>query len=133
MPIDPTPAPVALLWTGRVLSGLTLAFVLMDGAMKLVPIKPVHEAMAGLGFASSDALARGLGLLLIACALLHAWPRTALVGAILMTGYLGGAIAVQLRVGAPLFSHVLFGAYTGLALLTGLLLRSPAARAALFP
>lgn len=133
MPIESLPVPTSLQWSGRILTGLTIAFLFMDGLMKLIPLKPVHEAMNGLGFASSDALARGLGGLLVACTLLYAWPRTALAGAILLTGYLGGAMAVQLRAGAPLFSHVLFGAYLGLAMWGGLLLRSPSTRALLLP
>ncbi len=120
-----------LLWTGRILSGLSIAFLLLDAAMKLAAIAPVTDAMRQLGFDSSPALARGLGVLLMACTLLHALPRTALLGALLLTGYLGGAIALQLRAGMPLFSHVLFGAYVGLALWVGLLARDAAARSLL--
>lgn len=122
--VDP---PSALLWTGRVLSGLVVAFLLLDAAMKLAAIAPVIEAQRSLGFAgeAGAGLARGLGLLLLACTLLHALPRTSAVGAMLLTGYLGGAIALQLRAGAPLFSHVLFGAYIGMAMWIGLLLRDP--------
>ena len=96
--------------------------------MKLVPLQPVIEAMHELGFASTNGLARGLGFLLLACTILHAIPRTALLGAILLTGYLGGAIAVQLRAGSPLFSHVLFGGYIGLILWTGLIARNSRVR-----
>jgi DoxX-like family len=123
----------ALLWVGRVVSWLAIAFLLFDAAMKLVPLKPVIDAMQGLGFAGGDSLARGLGALLLACTIFYAIPVTAPFGALLLTGYLGGAIAVQLRAGNPLFSHVLFGAYIGLFLWAGLLLRNTHLRALLFP
>jgi hypothetical protein len=101
--------------------------------MKLVPLKPVTDAMQGLGFSGADSLARGTGILLLACTLLYAVPSTAPLGALLLTGYLGGAIALQLRAGSPWFSHVLFGGYVGIALWAGLLLRSAPLRSLLFP
>ena len=122
----------AVTWTGRILSGLVIAFLLLDGSLKLVPIQPVSEAMLHLGFDSTDALARGLGTLLIACTLLYAVPRTALIGAILLTGYLGGSIAIHLRIGNPLFTHILFGGYLGVLLWIGLLARSARLRALIF-
>ena len=121
-----------VVWAGRFLSGLTIAFLLLDAAMKLVPLQPVTDSMQSLGFTPTAALARGLGVLLLACVVLYAVPRTALLGAILLTGYLGGSIAIHLRAGSPLFSHVLFGAYVGLALWAGLLARSRPARAQVF-
>jgi hypothetical protein len=121
-----------VLWIGRILSGLTIAFLLMDAAMKLVPMQPVIDAMQTLGFDGTDALARGLGVLLLLCTMLYAVPRTSLLGAILLTGYLGGAMAIHLRAGSPLFSHVLFGAYLGLALWAGLLARCSQIRSLLF-
>ena len=124
MSIEAQAVAPAFLWIGRTLSGLTVAFLLLDAAMKLAPLRLVIDAMQDLGFASTDSLARGLGVLLLGCTVLYAVPRTALLGALLLTGYLGGAIAVQLRAGNPLFSHILFGGYVGLALWTGLLLRS---------
>lgn len=133
MTLQSSKTPTPLLWTGRVLSALVIAFLLLDAGMKLVPLAPVIEAMHHLGFASTPGLARGFGLLLLACTLLYALPRTASLGAVLLTGYLGGAIAVQLRVGNPLFTHVLFGGYIGVLLWAGLLLRSSAARALLLP
>jgi hypothetical protein len=116
-----TSAP--LLWTGRILSGLVIAFLLFDAGIKLVPIQPVIDTMQSLGFVSTPALARILGVLLLACTLLHAMPKTSLLGAVLLTGYLGGAMAIQLRADNPLFSHLLFGGYLGAMLWTGLLLR----------
>ncbi|CAN7630140.1 DoxX family protein [Aminobacter sp. LjRoot7] len=111
------------LWTGRVLSGLVIAFLLFDGAIKLVPLQVVHDTMATLGLPSE--LARTLGVLTLLCTVLYAWPRTAILGAILLTGYLGGAIASHLRIGNPLFSHTLFGVYLGLMAWGGLYLRDP--------
>ena len=121
-----------VVWAGRFLSGLTIAFLLLDAVMKLVPLQPVTDSMQSLGFTPTAALARGLGVLLLACTVLYAVPRTALLGAILLTGYLGGSIAIHLRAGSPLFSHVLFGAYVGLALWVGLLARNRPARAQVF-
>lgn len=80
-----------------------------------------------------DPLARGLGVLLLPCTLLYAVPRTALLGALLLTGSLGGATAIQLGAGTPVFSHLLFGAYLGGLLWAGLLLRDGTLSAALFP
>jgi hypothetical protein len=119
-------------WIGRVLSGLAIAFLVLDSAMKLVPLQPVIEAMQGLGFTGTNGLARILGVLLLVCTILYAVPKTALLGAILLTGYLGGAIAVQLRVGSPLFSHVLFGGYIGIIVWAGLVARNSHIRSLLF-
>ena len=121
------------LWTGRLLSGLAAAFLLMDAGMKLVPLAPVLSTMRDLGFEPTVGLARGLGILLLICTLLYVIPRTALLGMVLLTGYLGGAIAIQLRAGNPVFSHLLFGAYLGVMLWAGLLLRLRTLRALLFP
>jgi DoxX-like family len=119
-------------WVGRALSGLVIAFLLFDSVIKLVPIAPVLETMSSLGFASSAELARTLGVLLLACTLLYALPRTALLGAVLVTGYLGGAIAIQLRAGSPVLSHLLFGVYVGALLWAGLLLQNRNVRALVF-
>ena len=113
----------AALWLGRVLSGLAILFLLFDGAMKLVPLGVVTEAMDRIGYGSSETLARSLGAITVVCTLLYAVPPTSFVGAILLTGYLGGAIASHVRIGSPLFSHVLFGFYLGLMLWGGLWLR----------
>ena len=101
-------------WTGRVLSGLVVAFLLFDGTMKLVPLPIVTETMDKMGYGASDNLARSLGLITIVCTLLYAVPPTSILGAILLTGYLGGAIASHLRIDSPLFTHTLFGLYLGL-------------------
>jgi hypothetical protein len=113
---------------GWVLSGLVIAFLLMDATMKLLALPIVLETQEPLGF-SGAGLARGLGVLLLACTLLYAAPQTAVLGAILLTGYLGGAVVTHVRVGDPLFSHILFGVYVGVFLWLGLYLRDPRLRA----
>ena len=113
---------------GWVLSGLVIAFLLMDATMKLLALSVVLEAQEPLGF-SGAATARGLGVLLLACTLLYAAPQTAVLGAILLTGYLGGAVVTHVRVGDPLFSHILFGVYVGVLLWLGLYLRDARVRA----
>ncbi|WP_207766008.1 DoxX family protein [Solimonas fluminis] len=133
MTIEALPGSSGWIWAGRALSVLAIAFLLLDAAMKLVPAAPVMEAMKDLGFNGGVALARGLGMLLLFCTLLYAHPRTAAIGAVLLTGYLGGAIAAHLRLGNPLFSHVLFGLYVGLFVWGGLLIRNPQLRALLLP
>ncbi|MDF0497983.1 DoxX family protein [Bradyrhizobium yuanmingense] len=101
---------------GSVMSGLVIAFMLFDAGMKLVPLDVVINATAELGYPPSADLARALGVVALACIALYALPRTAVLGAILLTAYMGGTVAVHLRVGNPLFSHMLFGVYlAGLA------------------
>ena len=133
MTLNPSQTSAPLLWTARILSGLVIAFLLIDAGMKLVPVKPVIETMQNLGFISTPDLARTLGVLLLVCTLLYAIPRTSLVGAVLLTGYLGGAMAIQLRIGNPIFSHILFGGYIGVLLWAGLLLRNKNVRALVLP
>ena len=89
-------------WTGRVLSGVVIAFLLFDGAIKLLPLPIVTETMDKLGYGPSDSLARSLGIITIVCTALYAVPPTSILGAILLTGYLGGAMATHVRVGSPL-------------------------------
>jgi hypothetical protein len=115
-------------WLGRVLSGLVIAFMLFDGAIKLVPWPIVTETMDRIGYGSSETLARSLGLITIVCTVLYAIPPTSIVGAILLTGYLGGAMASHVRIGSPLFSHMLFGFYLGLMVWGGLWLRDRSVR-----
>ena len=114
---------LAALWLGRALSGLAILFLLFDGAIKLVPLGVVTETMDRIGYGSSETLARSLGAITLVCTLLYAVPPTSFVGAILLTGYLGGAIASHVRIGSPLFTHVLFGFYLGLMVWGGLWLR----------
>ncbi len=110
-------------WVGRILSGLVVLFLLLDGAMKLVPLRPVIDASNQIGWPSDFTTLRALGAVLIASALLYAYPRTAMLGAILLTGYLGGAVATHARIGSPLFSHTLFGVYIGVLAWGGLWFR----------
>jgi hypothetical protein len=114
-------------WAGRIISGLVVLFLLVDGAMKLVPLDIVVETSRELGIPLG--LERTLGVLLLIGVLLYAWPRTSVLGAILLTGYLGGAIYVHVRAGSPLFSHTLFGVYLGLLIWGGLYLRDGMVRA----
>ena len=113
----------AALWTGRVLSGLVILFLTVDGVIKLVPIQPVIDSMRELGYPTSVSFARFIGVVTLVCTALYAWPRTSLLGAVLLTGLMGGAIATHLRLDHPLFSHTLFGVYLGLFLWAGLWLR----------
>ncbi len=127
--IDSNPAqPRWQTITGLVLSGLIVTFLAFDGAIKLVPIAPVTETLTALGYSADPMLARSLGIITLTCALLYAIPRTSVLGAILLTGLLGGAIATHLRVGSPVFSHLLFGVYLGLMAWGGLYLRYEAVR-----
>ena len=89
------------LWAGRALSGFAALFLLMDGTMKLFKPSFVLEANEQLGFPESALV--GIGMLLIACTIVYLVPRTAIVGAVLLTGYLGGAVATQVRAGSSLF------------------------------
>ena len=119
---------------GRVLSGLVILFLLFDAGLKLVsPETAIKYSPPGLGWPLEVGTMYTLGLLLLIPTLLYIWPRTALLGAILITGYLGGAIATHLRIDSPLFSHTLFGVYLGVMLWAGLWLRSPALRLLVTP
>ena len=127
-------APVATtsnkaLWTGRIISGLVVLFLLVDAGFKLIrPLPaPAVEAFGKLGYPVESAA--GIGILLLSCVALYLIPRTSVLGAILLTGYLGGAVASHLRVGDPWFSHVLFPVYIGLFIWGGLYLRENRLRA----
>lgn len=109
-----------LLWTGRVLSGLAVAFFLMDGGMKLWKPAVVVEATRQLGYPESVIV--GIGVLLLTCTLLYIFPRTSILGAILLSGYLGGAVASQLRAGNGWF-NVVFPVIFGAIVWSGLWLR----------
>ena len=115
------------LWTGRIMSALPALFLFMDAVGKLVKPAPVVEGTVQLGYPESVLL--GLGIVLLACTVLYVIPRTAILGAILLTGYLGGAVATHVRVGNPLFTHVLFPVYLGVLIWGGLYLRDERLRA----
>jgi len=123
------PASTASVWIGRVLSGLLIMFLAFDGAIKLVPLQVVTDTMIELGYSGSVDQARLLGVLTLLCTILYAIPRTSILGAILLTGYLGGAMATHLRIGNPLFTHLLFGLYLGVMAWGGLYLRDARLRA----
>ena len=110
-----------MIWTGRILSGLAIAFLVLDGAMKVAQLSFVLKASGELGF--SPAAVFWIGVTLLICTLVYAIPRTAILGAVLLTGYLGGAVATNVRAGTPLFSNVLFPVYMGVFVWLGLYLR----------
>jgi hypothetical protein len=115
------------LWAGRIMTALPVLFLLFDTVIHLMNIAPVVEAFTQLGYPAS--IARGLGMVELVCLVLYVIPRTSVLGAILLTGYLGGAVASNLRIGSPLFSHVLFPIYVGILLWGGLYLREDRLRA----
>ena len=115
------------LWLGWGMSGLMILFMLFDSGSKIALEPHVVEATTRIGFPL--AVIRPLGLVSLACTLLYAIPRTSVLGAVLLTGYLGGAIASKVRIEDPLFSSVLFGVYFGLLIWGGLYLRDAELRA----
>lgn len=116
-------------WTGRVLSGLAVLFFLMDAGMKIPPAPQVLTTMAEIGWPATAEMARLLAAILLVCTALYVWPPTSVLGAILLTGYLGGAIATHLRIESPLFSHTLFSLYIAGPMWLGLWLRNARLRA----
>ena len=125
------PAPISngALWAGRILSGLVVLFMLFDGGIKLVPLDVVTESSTQLGLPATANFARGLGLLGLVCTALYVFPRTAVLGAILLTAYMGGTVATHLRAGSPVFSTMLFGVYLAVMAWGGLYLRDNRVRA----
>ncbi|RWD59234.1 MAG: DoxX family protein [Mesorhizobium sp.] len=117
------------LWSGRVLSAIIVLFMVFDGAIKLPPLDIVTQTMVPLGWPADPNVARMLGIIGLISTALYALPRTSVLGAILLTAYMGGAIATKVRVDSPLFSHTLFGVYLGIILWAGLFLRDPRLRA----
>lgn len=121
----------AMIWTGRVLTGLFALFMLGASiAPKLLGLPIAEETMTQLGWPNGYVLM--IGLIELSCLVLYLIPQTSVFGAVLMMGLLGGAMATQIRAGSPLFSHILFSIYLGLFMWGGLWLRDPAVRA-LFP
>jgi len=118
--LAPTAISATRLWTGRVLSALTALFLFVDGITKVLQVTPVVESSVQLGYSASVTF--GIGVLLLVCLIIHLIPQTAPLGAILLTGYLGGAISTHVRFGSPLFS-VLFPVIIGVLLWLGLALR----------
>jgi hypothetical protein len=116
-------------WTGRIISALPVLFLVFDSVIKLVVIDPVVSSFAQLGWPVSVAI--GIGTLEIVCLAAYLIPRTSIFGAVLLTGFLGGAVATHLRIGDPLLSHTLFPVYVGTLLWLGLYLRDGRVRALL--
>jgi hypothetical protein len=109
------------LWGGRILSGLVTAFLLFDAVIHLLKPAPVVEAFARLHLPVS--LAVDLGIIELLCIALYVIPQTSIFGAILLTGYLGGAVAIQMTASNSLFGEILFPVYVGVILWGGLYLR----------
>ena len=120
------PVSKASLRAGRVIGALPVLFLLFDGVGKLAKPAPVVEGTVQLGYPVSVLVP--LGIVLLACTVLYAVPRTAVLGAILLTGYLGGAVATHVRVGNPMLTHTLFPVYFGAMLWGSLWLRDPRLR-----
>ena len=104
MPAETNELSRKRLWTGRVLTGLSGAFLIFDGSMKLFKPPVVVEATVHLGYPESTII--GIGVVLLACTLLYLIPRTSILGAVLLTGYLGGAVATNVRAEQPVFNIV---------------------------
>jgi hypothetical protein len=122
---DAAPTSKATLWAGRLLTALPVLFLLFDGIAKLMQVAPVMEASARLEIPGH--VIPGLGAVLIAATLIYAFPRTSLLGAIILTGYLGGAICAHLRAGDPAFPTVFPGLVAAMVW-GGLYLREPRLR-----
>ena len=114
-------------YAGRILTGLAVAFLLFDSAGKLLEVRPVIDGTLALGYPRH--IVFSLGVILLSCVLAYVIPSTSVLGAVLLTGYLGGAVATHVRVGHPLFSHILFPTYVAALLWGGLLLRDARLRA----
>lgn len=114
-------------WAGRALSALAILFLLFDSVGKLLQVPPVIEGTMRLGYPRDFVLT--LGVILFGCVVAYAIPRTSVLGALLLTAYLGGAVATQVRIDAPLFTHVLFPTYVATLVWSGLLLRDARLRA----
>jgi len=115
-----------MIWTGRSISGLMIAFLLFDSIIHMTKIAVVVESFTKMGWPID--LAIPLGIVELVCIAVYLYPRTSILGAILLTGYLGGAVVTHLRVGSSLFGETLFPVYVGLLLWGGLYLREPRLR-----
>ncbi len=115
------------IWTGRIISGVIVALLAMDVTIKLMQHPAALQGTAQLGYRTSAVL--GIGIVQLVCLIAYLVPATSVFGAILWTGYLGGAVATHLRVGDPLFTHVLSPVYVGVLLWLGLWLRDGRLRA----
>lgn len=131
-PVSPqAPGAKVRLWSGRILSAIAVLFLLMDTVMKIVKADLAVAGTVELGYPESAVMT--IGIVQLLCVVLYVVPRTSVLGAILLTGYLGGAIATHVRVGNPLFTHVLFPVYVAALVWGGLFLRDRRISALLDP
>ena len=121
---SPRASSRSALWAGRVISALVVAFLAFDGITKAMMVEPVVKATTQLGY--PEGFVFGIGVTLLVCTIIYTVPRTAFLGAILLTGYLGGAVATQVRVEDPWF---MFPAFIGVLVWIGLFLRDGRIRA----
>ena len=121
------PATVTATRTGQVISLVAAAFLLFDAVIHMLTIEPVVESFRELGFPDWQALP--IGVVELVCVALYAIPRTSVLGAVLLTGYLGGAVCAHFRAESPLFSTTLFPVYLGIAVWAGVYLRNEKVRA----
>jgi hypothetical protein len=122
MAADTQPVSSGMLWTGGIISGLVVLFLAFDGVAKVIRAAPVLEASDKLGVPRQATV--GIGIVLLACTAIYAVPQTAVLGAILLTGYLGGATAIHVRAGSGWFP-VVFSVGFGVLAWVGLVLREP--------
>jgi len=122
-----TSASKKRLWAGRIMSAVPILFLLFDSVGKLLKLAPVVEGTTQLGYPESAVL--GIGMIELVCIVVYVIPRTSILGAILLTGYLGGAIATHVRIGSPFFTHTFFPIYVAVLVWGGLFLREDRLRA----
>ena len=115
------------IWVGRILSALAILFLSFDTIVKVLRLPVAIEGTTQLGYPESTVFV--IGVIQLVCLVLYVIPQTSVFGAILFTGYLGGALATHLRIGSPLFTHILFPIYVALLIWGGLYAREPRLRA----
>ena len=115
------------IWVGRILSALAILFLSFDTIVKVLRLPVAIEGTTQLGYPESSVFV--IGIIQLVCLVLYVIPQTSVFGAILFTGYLGGAIATHLRIGSPLFTHILFPIYVAVLIWGGLYAREPRLRA----
>jgi uncharacterized membrane protein YphA (DoxX/SURF4 family) len=126
MQSDETIVSKKRLWAGRIMSGIVVLFLIFDGVTKLMTIQPVVDGMRKLGYPVP--LAPVIGTIVLICVVLYVIPRTAPLGAIVLTGFLGGAVASQLRIQMPVLGYTLFPIYVAVLAWGGLYLRDSRVR-----
>lgn len=126
-PAQHNPTASKTLWGGRVLSALAILFLLFDSVIKVLKVSVAVEGTVQLGY--PEGVVVSIGIIELVCLALYVIPRTSVLGAILFTGYLGGAIATHVRIGSPLVTHTLFPIYVAALIWGGLILREDRLRA----